>query len=186
MARVARRRGSGSPQTSSESDLVVIGKVVSPFGNKGELKVLPLTDFPDRFLRMEQVRLSLPDGTERTAATVGARLHNGFVLLKIEGCATISDAEALRDAHIVVPAEERMPLPQDSYYVDDIVGLRVITEDGTDVGVIRDVYQGPANDAYDTGRYLIPALKQVVLKVDLRAGIMVIRPIPGMLDSDEG
>lgn len=186
MARMARRHSSRLPSAPSRSDLVSIGRVVSPFGNKGELKVLPLTDFPNRFLSMGEVRLSLPDGTERTAAVEGARFHKAFLLLKIEGCDTISEAEALRDAHIVVPAEKRMPLPQDTYYVDDIVGLRVVTEDGRDVGVVREVLQGPANDVYDTGTCLIPALKQVVVKVDLDAGVMVIRPMPGMLDSDEG
>jgi len=186
MVRVARRRGRSSPSAPSRGGLVAIGRIVSPFGNKGELKVLPLTDFPERFLSMKRVRLSLPDGTERTASVAGTRWHKAFLLLKIEGCDTISDAEALRDAHIVVSSEERVSLPQDSYYVDDIVGLRVLTEDGRDVGVIREVLQGPANDVYDTGRHLIPALKQVVVKVDLEAGVMVIRPMPGMLESDEG
>jgi|YNPNPStandDraft_1061719.scaffolds.fasta_scaffold11611_7 16S rRNA processing protein RimM len=164
---------------------VAIGRVVSPFGNKGELKVMPLTDFPERLLCLKQACFLFPDGSERRESVDRVREHKGFFLVKLNGCDTISDAERFRDAHLVIPREDRTPLPEDTYYVDDIIGLRVVTEDGRDLGRIRQVYTGPANDVYDTGRVLIPALKSVVVKVDLAQKVMVIRPLPGMLDTED-
>lgn len=161
---------------------VSIGEVLSPFGVRGELKVLPLTDSVERLLALQEVRIRMPDQTERTARVERARIHKNALLLKIEGCNSIDEAEAYRGAFLVVALEERAILPPDTFYVDDILGLRVVTDDGREIGTIREVLHGPANDVYDTGQYLIPALKQVVVSVDLANRVMVVHPMPGMLD----
>jgi 16S rRNA processing protein RimM len=103
-------------------------------------------------------------------------------LLKLEGVDTRDAAEQLRGVDIVIDESELRDLGPDRYYVFEIVGLRVVTEDGREQGIITEVLQGGANDVYVTSTGLcIPALKTVVVRVDLERQLMTIRPMPGML-----
>lgn len=164
---------------------VSLGEVVGPFGVKGELKVVPLTDFPERLARLPDATFLGRDGARRRFPVRGVRYHKGMALFSLAGVDTVEAAEVLRGSHLVIPASQRTPLPANSFYVDDLIGVRVRTEDGRDLGSIRAVHKNPANDVYDTGEVLIPALKRVVLQVDLQKRSMVIRPLPGMLDDAE-
>ena len=180
--------GAGEERPSGEpsAEWVTIGEVVGPFGHKGEIKVYPYTDFPERFTSLKSALLRLPDGVERKYQVRRARQHKNIIVMALYGVMSMDDAEALRGSTFVVPPEERHPLPDDqTFYVDDLVGLRVQTEDGEPLGTIRQVLKSPANDVYDLGHLLIPAIKDVVVRVDLTAGLMVIRPIPGLLDEPE-
>ncbi len=167
---------------------IAIGKVVAPHGNKGEVKVYPLTDFPSRFTGTRRVYLTGPD--YREILVDKARFHKGFVLLKLEGYDTINQAESLRGKVLTVPREELVKLGPGEYYLFEVIGLEVYTVDNRWLGTVKDVIRGPANDVYVVGpiggdkekEYLIPALKSVVKGIDLKEKVMTIDPIPGLLD----
>jgi 16S rRNA processing protein RimM len=167
------------------AERVVIGEIVAPFGHRGEVKVYPHTDVPERLVRMKEVALVGPDGAERRYPIVRSRLHKNVAIMQLEGVADMNAAEALRGFKAVVAREERAPLPKDTFYMDDLAGLQVRTEEGRILGEIVQVLKTPANDVYDLGNLLIPAIKDVVVRVDLEAGTMTIRPIPGLLDEPE-
>lgn len=166
------------PQRGRE---IVTGRIVGPFGIRGEVKVIPTTDFPDRFEVGTEVTLSL-EGGHKTFRIQRSRFHRSGFLLKLEGIDTRDAAEQLRGVDIVIDESELRDLGPDRYYIFEIVGLRVVTEDGREQGIITEVLQGGANDVYVTSTGLcIPALKTVVVRVDLEHQLMTIRPMPGML-----
>jgi 16S rRNA processing protein RimM len=146
-----------------------------------------LTDFPRRFASTARVFLSAggPSGTSRQAFTVQrARLQGHFVLLKLEGLDTRDAAERWRNALVDVPAEERVPLPRGHYFWEDIIGLTVRTEDGEELGRVREILETGANDVYvvkgSGGERLIPAIKQVVTEIAPERGEMVVSLLPGL------
>ncbi|MFS8525234.1 MAG: ribosome maturation factor RimM [Limnochordales bacterium] len=166
-------------------DFVSIGEVTAPHGVRGEVRVWPRTDFPERFQRLERVFVRRPGRVPQELAVERARFHKGFVIVKLEGVDTRDDAETLRGALLQVPGDQVVPLPEDHYYVFQIVGLEVVDEDGRELGVVKEVLFTGANDVYvveraDGSELLLPAVKDVVLRVDVDAGRMVVRLLPGL------
>lgn len=162
----------------SESDiLITIGKIVAPHGVRGDVRVIPLTDFPERFSQLQQVHLS----SGKILSVEAVRYHKKFVLIKIKGLDSINEVEQLRGQLIQVTREELFPLPEGHYYIFDIVGLTVYNTSQEKLGVITDVLQTGSNDVYvvdSPGKtpLLIPALKEVVQKIDLAAGRIIVKP----------
>lgn len=168
---------------------MVIGEVLGAWGNKGEIKVFPHTDFPERFFQMEKVRLLSPEKEEREFVIESVREHQGNILLKLKGIEEIHQAQELRDSYIIIEETERMPLEEDAYYWDDLYGLKVISEEGEVIGRLERVYPGPANDFFEVvgkyGRVLIPAIREVIRQVDLEKRQMIIHLLPGLLEPEE-
>lgn len=156
---------------------IIIGKIVGTHGNKGVLKVHPITDFPDRFLGMESITVEL-GGIQRTYTIEKSDLYRRHILLKLAGIPDMNAAEALKGAYVKVAREELAELPEGSYYIFDIVGLKVYEAEGEPVGVVEDVIRTGANDVYvvNTGKgpLLVPALKDVVKEIDIKGGRMVV------------
>lgn len=175
-------------------ELIAIGEVLRPHGIHGEVRVYPLTDFVERFLHTQRVIVAEPSGNEREVAVERARLHQGVVVVKLAGVDTRDAAEELRGARLCVPPSELVPLPEGHYFVFQLIGLSVVTEQGEPVGTVREVLSRAANDVYvvehpDRARpreVLIPAIREVVREIDLTAGRIVIRPIPGLLGEEPG
>lgn len=163
---------------------IVIGKVVAPFGMRGELKLVVLTDFPQRFDKGNEVTLAA--GEKRREFVIERSSPNkGGITLKLRGVDSRTDAEELRDAEIVIDKAELAKLNGDQFYIFDMIGLKVVTDDGREQGQVTEVLQGGGNDVYVTSTGLcIPALKSVVAGVDLKKRIMVIRPVPGLLPEE--
>ena len=172
----------------SEAEWATIGKVVALFGVHGELKVLSLTDIPNRFAELDAVYLG-PDHIRY--ALQSARPYKGeMVVLKLAGIEDANTAETLRNFDITIPLNQLAKLPPDSYYQHDILGLHVSTLDGRDVGSIVDIMITGSNDVYiiaaaDGRQVLVPAIKEVVKQVDLIRKMMYIEPIRGLLDDTE-
>jgi 16S rRNA processing protein RimM len=172
----------------SEAEWATIGKVVALFGVHGELKVLSLTDIPNRFAELDAVYLG-PD--HNRYAIQSARPYKGeMVVLKLAGIEDANTAETLRNFGITIPLSQLAKLPPDSYYQHDILGLHVSTLDGRDVGKIVDIMITGSNDVYiikaaDGRQVLVPAIKEVVKQVDLIRKMMYIEPIKGLLDDTE-
>ncbi|MGH2484957.1 MAG: ribosome maturation factor RimM [Ktedonobacterales bacterium] len=166
---------------------VEVGEIVGVFGVQGELKVRPLTDFPERFERAATVYV----GEKRTPyETVGGRQQGRQVILRLASVETPEAGALLRGERIYVPSDAITPLTGDRFYIHDVIGLRVVRADGAALGVVTDVMSGGANDLYvveDERTHvetLLPAVKEFVRSVDLASGVIVVTPIPGLFDDD--
>jgi 16S rRNA processing protein RimM len=156
--------------------LIAIGKAVAPHGVRGDVRVMPLTDFPDRFRTLKEVILD--DG--RRLAVESAKYHQQFVLLKFKGLDDRDAAQTLRGKLLKVGRQDLVKLPAGQYYTFDIIGLKVYDEEGAFLGEVTDVLATGANDVYITEKegakpLLIPALKEVVREIDVPGGRMVVK-----------
>jgi len=161
---------------------LIIGRVLKPWGVRGEMKIEILTEFPERFASLRQVFLgddAKPFSVER------ARLHGNAVLLALKGIDTPEAAAKLRDQLVQVALEDAVELPKGKLYLYQVIGLRVRTADGRALGEIVDVLDTGANDVYvvqDGSReILIPAIEDVVKEVSLERGEVVIQLMEGLL-----
>lgn len=166
-------------------DYITIGEIVAPHGHRGAVRVFPLTDFPERFLKMRKVRVFM--GNEMYVYPVeSAGRHKRFILLKLAGVDNIGTAESLRTALIKVPRSETVPLPPGHHYVFEIVGLKVWSEKGAFIGEVGAVFKTGANDVYSVTspngkEILIPAIKEVVREINISEGKLVVRLPEGLI-----
>ncbi|MGB2769476.1 MAG: ribosome maturation factor RimM [Candidatus Zixiibacteriota bacterium] len=164
---------------------VTIGKISRARGLRGEMVVVPLTDDPERFLKLEKVTLT-KDGTSKEFFVEKAREFKGKVLLKLKQVESPEEAKELAGGFIEIEKDQLVRLPQGSYFIFDIVGLEVVTTTGEKIGTVKEVISLPANDLYlvegDEKLYLIPAVKQVVKGIDLKEKKMIIQPMEGLFD----
>ncbi len=166
-----------------KESLINIGKVVATQGNKGEVRVIPLTDSPDRFRNLKKVYLVQEGKQPVTVQTKSVWYHKGFIILKIKGYDSIGQAEELKGSFIAIPKEERMKLKKDEYYIDDLMGLEVEDEKGERLGKIIDVIRNPGNDIYvvrNDKELWIPATREVVKKIDLKNKRIIVHLIKGL------
>jgi 16S rRNA processing protein RimM len=164
-------------------ELINIGRVVATQGNKGEVKVISLTDFPDRFRNLKRVYLVQRGKEPITVEIEKAWHHKGFIILKIKGYDSISQAEELKGTFISIPEEERIKLRKDEYYIDEIIGLEVESEEGERLGEIIDIIRNPGNDIYvikNDRELWIPATKEVVKRIDLENRKITIHMMEGL------
>ena len=170
----------------NKTEWATVGKVVALFGVHGELKVRLLTDIPNRFAELDAVHLG-PNLTRHLIQSV--RPYKGeMVVLKLEGIDDANAAELLRNQDLHIPLSELAKLPPDTYYQHDILGLRVFTLDGRELGTIVEIMVTGSNDVYVVKaphgpQILIPALKDVIKQIDLVRHTMHIDPMPGLLDN---
>jgi 16S rRNA processing protein RimM len=154
---------------------LVIAIVVGAHGIRGEVKLRPVTEFPERIPPMKELRLRLPEGEERSVRVLGIRHNNEIFLARLEGVESRDDAEDLRGAEVLVDAAEAAPLPEGRYYEHEILGLRVFTPDGEELGRVEQVIPGASNDVYVAGRWMIPATHDAVLRLAPEEGVLVVR-----------
>ena len=169
-------------------DYLQVGKIVNTHGVKGEVKLLPLTDDISRFDDLERVFVE-SDGTMTRYDIQSVKYFKGMVIIKLAGIDDPETAAALKGCFALVDRENAVKLPEDTYFICDIIGCSVYDENGAYLGQVREVLQTGSNDVYEvrdeTGReVLLPALKSVVRKVqpDLRR-IDVVIP-KGLLDDE--
>lgn len=169
------------PAVSEE--LITIGKIVNTHGIKGAVRVVPLTDFPERFSGMERVRVATPAG-QRELDIEHVSPHKKYVIVKFREVTDFTAAQALKGCLLQVTRDELAALPEGSYYIFDIVGLLVQTSSGDLLGKVTEVLQTGANDVYvvETGAkpLLLPATKEVVKEIDLDARRMVVELPEGL------
>lgn len=153
---------------------LVIGQITAPFGVKGELRVRPETDYPERFLDLEEVSIELPSGEQELFQIEQARATPKGIHLKLRDCDTREEAELLRGAWVKIRKSMAVALPEDSYWLHDIIGMKVVTEEGEDLGEVTEIIRSPGNDVYVTPKAMIPAVRHVVRRVDLDKREMVV------------
>ncbi|MBD2846111.1 ribosome maturation factor RimM [Paenibacillus sp. IB182496] len=165
-----------------------VGKLVNTHGLRGEIKVLPQTDFPDvRFAKGSRLTLLRPDGADsREVEVAGAREVKGMYVVKLKGIETINEIESCKGWDVKVPAEQRVELEDGEYYHRDIIGSEVVTEGGELLGTIGEILQPGANDVWSVSRpgekpLLLPVIDEVVLGVDIAAKRVTVRLMEGMV-----
>jgi len=146
--------------------------------------VLPETDSLERFLGLKRAFLGRDDDDLREVEVAWAKPRARDVVVKFVGIDSSEEAEKLRDLRIWVPREEALPLEEDSYYIPDLLGMEVVTEEGEFLGTLEDVWSLPANDVYivrkEGKELLLPATGEVVREVDIGARRMVVRLLEGL------
>jgi len=157
-----------------EPEFLLIGRIVGTFGWAGEVKVRPETDFPQRFCDLKEVWIECPDGSRQKCRIEASRIGARQVRVKFAGYSNKEEAAGLRGSLILIPAAEAVSLPTGHYFLHQILGLRVHTTDGKELGEIVEIIRAPAHDVYVTLRAEIPARKEVVKEIDLERGIMVV------------
>lgn len=159
-----------------------MGRVTRSHGVGGEVSVQPLTEVDVRFAPGSVLRLE--DG--RTLTVERSRPHRDHVLVKFEEVSDRDDADVLRGSVLLVDAADAPPIGDaDRFWIHQVVGLEVLTEEGRSLGRIREVEANPANDLWVTeAGVLIPAVHEVVVGVDLAAGRVTVRELPGLLDEE--
>ena len=169
------------------TEWVTIGAVAAPHGVRGEVRVLPLTEFPDRFYELTRVFLHRGDQRQELEVTSVKSHARGLFLLKLAGIDSRDAAERWRGAEVLVPRSEAVPLPPGRHYVFELVGARVVSKEGRLLGLLQDVLTTGANDVYvvrgkGAREILIPAVRHVVLSIDVDGGVIVVDPPPGLLE----
>ena len=168
-------------------DLVVIGEATRAYGLRGELRVVPQTDHPERFGRIRECILWDPRHDDRTVRRVrGVRRQGDVVLLSLEGCDSPEAATALAGRLVALPRAEALPPPPGHVYPWQLIGCRVTTEDGRVVGELSGVDPAPGQVLWvvqgPEREHLIPAVPEIVIEVDVGARRVVIRPPEGLLE----
>ena len=165
-------------------DLLQVGVITSTHGIRGEVKVFPTTDDPNRFRKLKQVILDT--GKEQLEMEIASvKFFKNQVIVKFKGIDDINDVEKYRKAGIYVTRENAVPLGENEYFIADLIGLKVISDDDEELGVIDDVLQTGANDVYivkkeQTPDLLIPAIKDCIKNVNIEEGTMIVHLLPGL------
>ena len=161
-----------------------VGVISSTHGIRGEVKVFPTTDDPVRFKKLKNVLLDT--GREQLELEVqSVKFFKQFVIVKFKSIDNINDIEMYKGKSLLVPREDAVRLEKDEYYIADLLGMDVFTEDGH-FGVLKDVMETGANEVYIIGsdahgEVLVPAIRQCILDVDVEERKMVIRLMDGLI-----
>ena len=157
-----------------------IGKIVNTQGIKGQVRVLPQTDDIKRFELLKSIEIFTEGKTSSEIFDIeSVSYHKNFVLLKLKGINDMTSAERLKGRTIKISREAALPLEDDEYYISDLYGMTVVTDEGKEVGEVSDILFTGANDVYVVKAegqkdVLIPAVKQYIHSVNVGENIMVI------------
>lgn len=179
----------GSPSAGEPVVYLAVGTLRRSHGIRGDLLLDVMTDFPERLKPGTTIYL----GDQKQPLKITRRRpHNEGLILGFEGISNAEQAAKYRPQTVYVSAEDRPPLPEGEYYHHQVLGLKVIDESGTVLGVITEIIETGANDVYvvtnadpQAREILIPAIKQVLLDVDLDEKTMYVHLLPGLVDSDD-
>jgi 16S rRNA processing protein RimM len=182
----------GTLPKKAPDQFLAIARVVKPQGRRGEVSAEILTDFPARFAELRRVFLESPGQTPQPAEVEKAWQHKGRVVLKFSGVDSIEDASRLRGRHVLIPQEERMPLPAHHYYRWELQGCRVFRErEGVrgEIGRVTEVEPTGGVEVLRVstrqGEVLIPLAQAICTRIDTRAKTIVIDPPEDLLELNE-
>ena len=162
-----------------------IGQIVNTFGIKGMVKVKPFTDNIERFSNLEKIYIKNKSGqTEYKIQEV--KYHKNMVLVKFEGIENPEQADLLRNSYLIVDRETEESLEPGRYYIVDMIGLDVFTDDNEYLGKLEDIYNTGSNDIYvvknELGKQvLLPAIEDVIKSIDMDNKKVIVHLIPGLV-----
>lgn len=165
-------------------DYFRVGVIANTHGIRGEVKVFPTTEDPKRFKGMKEIILGT--GNEKKVLEVAsARFFKNMVILKFKGIDSINDIEKYKGRDLLVTRENAIPLEEGEYYIADILGATVVTEDGEKFGVLKDVLTTGANDVYvvehEGKEVLLPVIPDCVLSRNMDTKVVTVHIMEGLL-----
>ena len=167
-------------------DYLQVGIISSTHGIKGEVKVFHTTDDINRFKNLKEVLLDT--GKEKKTLKIeGVKFFKQFAILKFKGIDNINDILEYKGKGLFVTRQQAVKLKKDEYFIADLIGLQVVLEDDTSLGILKEVMLTGANDVYviemeNQREVLIPAIKQCILSVDIESNKMTVKLLDGLLD----
>ena len=162
-----------------------VGVITQTHGIKGEVKVFPTTDDPARFRKLKHV--IMVTGKERLDMEIsGVKFFKQYVIIRFQGIDSINDAEKYKGARLYVTRDNAVRLRKDEYFVADLIGMKIVTEDGEPFGIMKDVMATGANDVYvvereDASEILLPAIRECVRNIDMEQGVITVHIMDGLL-----
>lgn len=168
-------------------DYTIIGQIINTHGIRGEVKVYPLTDDIKRFDLLE---IAYIGETKRKVNVESVKYQKNLAILKFKEYGNINEIIDLKDSFIYVDESGIIDLPEDHFFIYEILNSEVFDNDMNLVGILVDIIQSSSNDVYivkdeeNDKEYLIPAVKQFIKKVDTKEKKIYIDPIAGMIDED--
>ncbi|MDD3139209.1 MAG: ribosome maturation factor RimM [Lachnospiraceae bacterium] len=165
--------------------LLQVGVIASTHGIKGEVKVFPTTDDVMRFKKLKKVILDT--GKEQLTLEIqGVKFFKQFAILKFKGIEDINDIEKYKGKGLFIERSNAVELEEGEYFIADMIGMHVITDDKKEFGILKDVMETGANDVYvietlDNNEVLIPAIKQCIVNIDIKKQEMEIHILEGLL-----
>ena len=174
-------------EPSGRHSYLAIARIVRTRGIRGEVLAEIHTDFPARFHLLEEVWLSFADERRRHFALEDAWEHKGRIVLKFQGIDSASQAEKLKGAWVEIETDDAVPLPEGTYFDHDLSGCVVVTVEGREIGVVREVFRIPGNnqlvvDGGPAGEILIPAHEGICKSVSISEKRIVVDLPEGLLD----
>lgn len=165
--------------------LMEIGQIVNTYGIKGFVKVIPFTDNINRFEDLKTVYVETKKGLENFEIEE-VKYSKNTVLLKLKGIDDINIAEKYRNCYLKISRENAVKLPEDTYFIIDLLDMKVYTEEDIYLGNIIDVYPTGSNDIYviknEEGKQaLLPAIGEVIKTVDIQNKKMVVHLLDGLI-----
>ena len=164
--------------------MFTVGRIVNTHGVKGELKVMPTTDDPKRFEKLKSIFVERR--TMESYEIQSVRYHKDFILLKLKGIEDMNAAELLKGSVLKIDRKDSLPLKKDEYYISDLFGLKVFTEEERYLGELVDIIETGSNDVYVVKKedrekdLLLPAIKQVIKNVDIEEQKMIVHLLEGL------
>lgn len=166
-------------------EYTAVGKITNTHGIKGELKIFPLTDNIERFDYLKNAYIG---ETKLKVELEKVRYHKNLAIIKLREFSDINDVLKFKDNFIYVDDEEKVILPEDHFFIHDLLESQVFDKESNLIGTLVDVIQGPSNDVYvvknieKNKEYLIPSVKEFIIEVDILNKKIVIDPIEGMIE----
>lgn len=164
---------------------IKVGRIINTHGIKGEVKVFPLTDNVERFSDLKKAYL----GDNKVKVEIeNVKYHKELAIIKFKEFDNINDVLKFKDHFIYIDEEDKVKLPKDCYFVFDIVDCTVCDTQGKKLGIVTDVIQYAANDVYvikdeeNNKSFLVPAVKEFVIEIDIHNKRIIIDPIEGMIE----
>lgn len=166
-------------------DYTIVGKIIGSHGVKGDVKVYPITNDIKRFSSLKKAYFG-DDKIEVSLESV--KYHKDMVILKFREFHNINEVLIFKDEYLYINTEDRIKLPNDSYFIHDLIDCNVYDTSGKIIGILKDVIQGDSNDLYIVKNdkikkeYLIPAVKNFIKEIDIRNKKIIIKPIEGLIE----
>ncbi len=163
-----------------------VGKIVNTFGIKGQVKVVPFTDDVKRFDKLKSVYVERKKELQ-SHKIENVKYTNNMVILKLEGIDSMEEAEKYKNCSLKIDRKDAIKLPKDTYFIADLIGLPVYTDEDVLLGKVDDIYNTGSSDIYvikdELGKQiLLPAIKDVIKTIDLDNEKIIVHIIKGLLD----
>ncbi len=168
-----------------KQEMLEIGQIVNTFGVKGMVKIVPYTDDIRRFDKLKEIYV-VQKNKETKYEIEEVKYHKNMVLLKLKNIDTMNDAELLKQSSVQIERKDAIDLEEDSYFIVDLIGLKVVTDEQVELGNVVDIFNTGSNDIYvvkdELGKQvLLPAISDVIKKIDMENKLITVHLIKGLV-----